>query len=56
MCGIIGYTGKQEALTLLLRGLRALSYRGYDSTGLSMGGSPIVTVKSKGKIDDLEKN
>ena len=33
MCGIVGYTGRQEAAPLLLDGLRKLEYRGYDSRG-----------------------
>ena len=42
MCGIIGYTGKKDALPILLRGLKLLEYRGYDSTGVSLA--------SKGRI------
>ena len=36
MCGIIGYTGKRQALPILLEGLSALEYRGYDSAGLTL--------------------
>ena len=36
MCGIVGYTGGAEAAPLLLRGLRRLEYRGYDSAGLAV--------------------
>lgn len=56
MCGIIGYTGEKEALPVLLSGLRALEYRGYDSSGVALavdGG--ITAVKAKGRIDLLEE-
>ena len=36
MCGIIAYTGKQQAMPVLLDGLRRLEYRGYDSAGISI--------------------
>ena len=36
MCGIVGYVGKQEACSILLKGLHRLEYRGYDSAGVSM--------------------
>lgn len=52
MCGIIGYTGKKEALPILLAGLAALEYRGYDSAGLSLGGQ---LVKSVGKVAMLKE-
>ncbi|WP_025270184.1 glutamine--fructose-6-phosphate transaminase (isomerizing) [Hippea sp. KM1] len=54
MCGIVGYCGKQEALKVLLSGLQALEYRGYDSAGISLkSGNTIETVKTKGKVIDL---
>lgn len=56
MCGIIGYTGTEKTVPILLEGLRALEYRGYDSAGIAVqknGG--IETVKSKGRIDTLEE-
>ncbi len=55
MCGIIGYTGDKKCVPILLEGLRTLEYRGYDSAGVTVaddGG--FVTVKSKGRLDDLE--
>lgn len=56
MCGIIGYSGKKNAVPILLEGLRALEYRGYDSAGVALftdGG--ITTVKAKGRIDAVDK-
>ena len=56
MCGIIGYTGEDQALPVLIKGLRALEYRGYDSAGVALyGGDGITTVKAKGRIDLLEE-
>ncbi|WP_334109535.1 glutamine--fructose-6-phosphate transaminase (isomerizing) [Thermodesulfitimonas autotrophica] len=55
MCGIIGYTGKQEALPLLIAGLKRLEYRGYDSAGVAVIGEGRVAVcKKEGKIAVLE--
>ncbi len=54
MCGIIGYTGKKQAAEILLEGLRALEYRGYDSAGISVSGdNGIVTVKRPGRVAEL---
>ncbi len=54
MCGIIGYTGMQKTVPILLDGLRTLEYRGYDSAGIAVQEKDaIVTVKSKGRLDDL---
>ena len=36
MCGIVGYAGRQQALPILLTGLRRLEYRGYDSAGVAV--------------------
>jgi glucosamine--fructose-6-phosphate aminotransferase (isomerizing) len=57
MCGIIGYTGKRQAIDALLSGLETLEYRGYDSSGitvLNMGCAP-TTVRSSGKLNELKK-
>ncbi len=54
MCGIVGYLGNEKALNILLNGLSALEYRGYDSAGVSIKtDNNIHTVKTKGKIVDL---
>ncbi len=54
MCGIIGYTGGKNALPLLLEGLSALEYRGYDSAGIAFfENSALSCIKAKGRIDVL---
>ncbi|KPJ57451.1 glutamine amidotransferase [Parcubacteria bacterium DG_74_2] len=56
MCGIVGYIGKQDALPVLLEGLRRESYRGYDSSGVVVFKNGKQTlVKSVGKLENLEK-
>lgn len=53
MCGIFGYVGDRTATPILLDGLRALEYRGYDSAGIYVPGS--TPIKSVGPIDNLAK-
>ncbi len=54
MCGIIGYTGKRDAVPVILDGLRRLEYRGYDSAGIAFFKDDSVEVmRCKGKIKDL---
>lgn len=57
MCGIIGYTGRKEAKDVIIAGLKALEYRGYDSAGLTAfdEANAFRTVKSVGKIRNLEE-
>ena len=56
MCGIIGYTGKENSVPYLLEGLRALEYRGYDSAGVAVQKeNGIGIVKAQGRIDNLEE-
>jgi len=58
MCGIVCYTGKQNATPILLEGLKRLEYRGYDSAGLAVINSKkgiASVVKSVGKVVELEK-
>ncbi len=57
MCGIVGYIGKRNAASIILSGLKRLEYRGYDSAGIALvptDGSPLVVIKTTGKIDALE--
>ncbi len=55
MCGIVGYTGFQDAYSVVINGLRRLEYRGYDSAGIVLDGdSTFKMAKTKGKVDDLE--
>ncbi len=57
MCGIIGYTGKETALPLILGGLERLEYRGYDSAGVALiEGNKLVVEKQVGKIRELVKS
>lgn len=55
MCGIVGYTGFQDAYEIVINGLRRLEYRGYDSAGvvLDADGKDFEVAKTKGKVDDL---
>ena len=54
MCGIVGYTGAQEAAPLLLDGLKKLEYRGYDSAGIAVENSGVIRmIKASGQIANL---
>ncbi|HEX7870363.1 MAG TPA: glutamine--fructose-6-phosphate transaminase (isomerizing) [Chryseobacterium sp.] len=55
MCGIVGYTGFQDAYDIVINGLRRLEYRGYDSAGIVLENetSSFSVEKTKGKVDDL---
>ena len=55
MCGIVGYIGKKEAFPILIKGLRRLEYRGYDSAGVALinDDGELNVYKAKGKVDNL---
>ena len=54
MCGIVGYIGKQTASPILINGLTALEYRGYDSAGIaSIENDKICVMKDKGRVSNL---
>ncbi len=55
MCGIVGYTGPKEAYPIIIKGLKRLEYRGYDSTGVALLNSGLKVYKKKGKVADLEE-
>jgi glucosamine--fructose-6-phosphate aminotransferase (isomerizing) len=53
MCGIVGYIGPDEALPIVLEGLRRLEYRGYDSAGVAVLDGELTVVKRAGKLSEL---
>ena len=56
MCGIVAYIGKQEAYPIVVKGLKRLEYRGYDSSGVALSNNGVLNVyKRVGKVSNLEE-
>ena len=56
MCGIIGYVGGDNAVPILIEGLKRLEYRGYDSAGIAViNGAQLAIRKAVGKLKNLEE-
>ena len=57
MCGIVGYLGERDAYPILIKGLKRLEYRGYDSSGVAIHNNKSIDLfKCKGKVVDLENH
>jgi glucosamine--fructose-6-phosphate aminotransferase (isomerizing) len=56
MCGIVAYVGHQEAYPIILKGLKRLEYRGYDSSGVALFSDKINVYKKKGRVAELEES
>ena len=54
MCGIVAYIGPREAYPIILKGLKRLEYRGYDSSGVALLNNDLRVYKKKGKVTELE--
>lgn len=56
MCGIVAYVGYREAYPVILKGLKRLEYRGYDSAGIALNADGINVYKKQGKVANLEES
>lgn len=56
MCGIVAYIGPREAYPILIKGLKRLEYRGYDSAGVALLNGDLTILKKEGKVADLERH
>jgi glucosamine--fructose-6-phosphate aminotransferase (isomerizing) len=55
MCGIVAYVGKRQAYPIIIKGLKRLEYRGYDSAGIALLNGSLNVYKKKGKVSELEE-
>lgn len=55
MCGIVGYVGHRDAQHVIIKGLKRLEYRGYDSAGIALLNKGLNVYKKKGKVSELEE-
>lgn len=55
MCGIVAYIGQREAYPIILKGLKRLEYRGYDSSGVALLNNGLKVYKKQGKVAELEE-
>jgi glutamine---fructose-6-phosphate transaminase (isomerizing) len=55
MCGIVAYVGKRQAHEIIIKGLKRLEYRGYDSAGIALLNGGLNIYKKKGKVSELEQ-
>lgn len=56
MCGIVAYIGPRQAYPIILKGLKRLEYRGYDSAGIALLNDGLKVHKKKGRVAELEEN
>jgi glutamine---fructose-6-phosphate transaminase (isomerizing) len=56
MCGIVAYIGPREAYPVIMKGLKRLEYRGYDSAGVALLGKDLMVYKKQGRVASLEEN
>src|SRR6476659_1828740 len=56
MCGIVAYIGPRQAYPIIIKGLKRLEYRGYDSAGVALLNHGMKVYKKKGKVAELEEN
>jgi glucosamine--fructose-6-phosphate aminotransferase (isomerizing) len=56
MCGIVAYVGHRDAQDVIIKGLKRLEYRGYDSAGIALLNNGLNVYKKKGKVSELEEH